>query len=378
MTAPSRTATPTHTPRTRGSPMCPRHSFRSRRLRTLPAVTLVMLGVAIVFPGLPLAGAAQPETTQSVEEAGPDYLVQGDYVGYVTRDGVREQHGLQVVARGGGQFIARLYRGGLPGAGWDRRERPELAGKTEGGATTLRAKGAAPLVVAIQAGGATVRDAGGKEVGRMLRVVRRSRTLGASPPDGAIVLFDGKSTEKFRTRDGSEVPMGEGGTMCLRRGSRGIFTRMPHGSGVLHVEFRLPFEPRRGGQGRANSGCYLQSRFEVQILDSFGLDGKQNECGGIYGVGAPDVNMAFPPLTWQTYDIEFTAGRYDAAGKRLAHPRMTVRHNGVLVHDDREITVKDGARLPAAPETVGPGDKPLHFQDHGHEIQFRNIWFVAK
>src|SRR5207245_6767207 len=105
---------------------------------------------------------------------------------------------------------------------------------------------------------------------------------------------------------------------------------------MLHIEFRTPFEPTKGGQGRGNSGVYVCGR-EVQVLDSFGLKGDKNECGAIYNERAPDVNMCFPPLVWQTYDIEHRAGAIDLQTKKQGSPRITVRHNGVLVHENFEL-----------------------------------------
>ena len=142
----------------------------------------------------------------------------------------------------------------------------------------------------------------------------------------------------------------------------------------VHLEFQLSYMPTASGQGRANSGCYLQGRYEVQILDSFGLEGKNNECGGIYSIRDPQTNMCFPPIAWQTYDIDFTAAKYDAAGKKIADAKITVKHNGVVIHKDVALP----KTTTAAPVAEGPQPGPLYLQDHGNPIRFRNIWIVEK
>src|SRR5690606_10766687 len=130
------------------------------------------------------------------------------------------------------------------------------------------------------------------------------------------------------------------------------------GDHKIHIEFLLPYKPEARGQGRGNSGIYLQGRYEVQMLDSFGLEGRDNECGGIYSVAKPKVNMCLPPLVWQTYDIDFTAARYDAEGKKTANARITVHHNGVLIHDDIELPhATTASRL-----KEGPEDGPIYLQ----------------
>ncbi|MDZ4684595.1 MAG: DUF1080 domain-containing protein, partial [Planctomycetaceae bacterium] len=134
------------------------------------------------------------------------------------------------------------------------------------------------------------------------------------------------------------------------------------------------FMPTPSGQQRPNSGGYLQGRYEVQILDSFGLEGKNNEAGGIYEISDPKLNMCLPPLAWQTFDIDFTAAKYDADGKKTADARITVRHNGVVVQKD--VALPRGTR--AAPVKEGPEPGPLYLQDHGNPIRFRNIWVVEK
>jgi hypothetical protein len=112
----------------------------------------------------------------------------------------------------------------------------------------------------------------------------------------------------------------------------------------------------------------------VQVLDSFGLSGEQNECGGIYSIAKPKLNMCFPPLSWQTYDIEFQAATFDADGKKTADGVITVKHNGVVIHDKVKLTHATTAA--PAPEGAAPG--PLYLQDHGNQVRYRNVWFAPK
>jgi hypothetical protein len=154
---------------------------------------------------------------------------------------------------------------------------------------------------------------------------------------------------------------------------QGVVTREDFGDATWHIEFRLPYQPLDRGQGRGNSGAYFQGRYEVQMLDSFGLEGKDNECGGVYSVAAPSVNMCLPPLTWQTYDVEVTSPKYDGDTK-LADARLTVRHNGVVVHDDVAVPKITPSGRDGKDKTVGP----LYLQDHGNPVRYRNIWVVPK
>ena len=129
------------------------------------------------------------------------------------------------------------------------------------------------------------------------------------------------------------------------------------------------YQPEDRGQGRSNSGIYAQGRYEVQILDSYGLEGRDNECGGIYSVARPLVNMAASPLEWQAYDITFQAPVIEG-GKVVKLPRMTVLHNGVKIHDDLEIPRTTGASMSGEMTPTGP----LFLQDHSHAVEYRNIW----
>jgi hypothetical protein len=153
----------------------------------------------------------------------------------------------------------------------------------------------------------------------------------------------------------------------------GCKTKKKFGDYMMHCEFILPFKPLGRGQGRGNSGVYMQDRYEVQVLDSFGLAGENNECGGVYTKARPSVNMCFPPLVWQTYDIDFRAAKFDADGKKVKNANLTVRHNGVLIHDQLEI---DGPTGGGQPETAEPG--AIQLQGHGNPVFYRNVWIAEK
>jgi hypothetical protein len=135
------------------------------------------------------------------------------------------------------------------------------------------------------------------------------------------------------------------------------------------VEFRVPYEPGKGGQGRGNSGVYLQDRYEVQVLDSFGLEPGLGDCGALYQIAAPPPAVCLPPLAWQTFDITFRAPRFDASGRKTENARITVIHNGIKIHDNLELPHTTGG---AAPGEVPSG--PLRLQDHGNPVRYRNIW----
>ena len=200
-----------------------------------------------------------------------------------------------------------------------------------------------------------------------------SPTLGAKPPENAVVLFDGSKLKDWRqiTEKDAEWKVVDGQILETAPGSGSLETRKNFKDFKLHIEFRPSLMATKRGQARANSGVYLLGSYEVQVLDSYALDGADNECGGIYKVGAPAVNMCAPPLQWQTYDMEFHASKWDEAGKKIQNARVTVTHNGTVIHKDRELPdATGGARFKGEPN--GPG--PIMLQDHGNPIQFRNIW----
>ena len=199
-------------------------------------------------------------------------------------------------------------------------------------------------------------------------------TVGKKPPRRALILFDGKDTSAWRSR-GSNKPAPwqiKDGYMQVRGGD--IVTKQKFRDFKLHVEFWLPLMADKHGQARANSGVYLQGRYEVQVLDSYGLKSKKNDCGAIYGYYAPRVNACAKPQIWQTYDITFRTPRYDALGRRTYAGRITVYQNGILIQN--KVKVPGPTRSGMKGELAQPG--PILLQDHGNPIRYRNIWLVEK
>ena len=198
-----------------------------------------------------------------------------------------------------------------------------------------------------------------------------------APPKGAVVLFDGKSLMHWvKARQNKGQPAAwklvKGGAMQVN-GTRDIMSKQVFGGTFkLHVEFRVPYFPKRKGQGRGNSGVYVQGRYEVQVLDSYGLKSRSNDCGGIYGVAAPLVNACKAPTIWQSYDILFHAPVFKG-NKKVEPARMTVWHNGVKIHDNVKINL-DNTRAGLGGDPSKPG--PVMLQDHGNPVQYRNIWVL--
>jgi hypothetical protein len=192
-------------------------------------------------------------------------------------------------------------------------------------------------------------------------------SLGAAPPEGARVLFEGSNLEQWSRWPEKWCLTGDGAMQVC--GSNFV-TREEFGSAEWHMEFRTPFLPNERGQGRGNSGVYLQGRYEVQVLDSFGLEPADNLCGGIYKVAVPKVNACLPPLQWQTYDITFLAPEFDEGGKVTKNARLTVVQNGITIHEDLELPNPTPGGVSSDPAATGP----LLLQDHGNDVRFRNIW----
>ena len=338
---------------------CSSNPLASHRILRLSVVALSL--AAAIFSTSTAVAVQKRQAFLDPQNAGPDYAHQGEYKGTLSEDDASVVYGVQVIALGESKFRVVGFKGGLPGEGWKRGDVVRRGeGKLENGKVTAEVEGA---TVEIANGKLTV-TVDGKSLGTLRKVERKSPTLGKQPPAGAEVLFDGSSADAF---DNGKLYEGK----WLQ--ATGCSSKAKFQDHHLHVEFRTPFVPAARGQGRGNSGVYIQSRFECQVLDSFGLEGKNNECGGIYSIAEPVVNMCFPPLTWQTYDIDFTAAKYDDSGKKIKNARVTIAHNGIVIHDDVELPK-------ATPGRHGEGAEPdsLYLQDHGNPVVFRNIWVLTK
>ncbi len=325
-------------------------------------ITKTLLALVLLSPAL-LAADDKKQSTwidpQKASKEDPDFSYQGEY----HKEGA--PYGVQVVALGGGKFEAYILEGGLPGLGWEKgKERIKLSGETSKNGVQFDSGKKWGIAIA----GDTLALNVYKNAAHVLkRIERKSPTLGADAPKGATILFDGKNVAQWTNGQMENGLLKSTGTTSIPKFK----------SCQLHLEFRTPYKPFARGQGRGNSGVYFGGRWETQVLDSFALDGKMNECGGIYSIAEPSVNMCLPPLTWQTYDVDFTAAKFDKDGKRTAWPRMTVKLNGVVIHKDQELN-KDNT-------TAAPGKGPLKnealpvfLQNHGNPVFFRNIWVLPK
>jgi hypothetical protein len=321
----------------------------------------VLLAIVLVGGLATTSWGAGAEAFTDPAKAGLDYKIQGEYKGELKIQDQSAPFGAQVIALGDGKFRGVFYFGGLPGDGWNRGDMQlSVDSAMEDGKVTFTGENGSAK---IADGKMTVLDAAGTELGTLAKVERTSPTLGAKPPTGAKVLFDGTSASAWA--NGKIV---EDNLLLAGTRSKDDFQDF-----TLHLEFRTPFVPKAQGQARGNSGLYLQDRYELQVLDSFGLEGANNECGGFYQIKEPAVNMCLPPLAWQTYDVDFTAARFEG-DKKVKNARVTIKHNGVTIFEDFELP----NLTPGGAPQEHPGKGPFHLQAHGNPVTYRNIWVVEK
>lgn len=334
---------------------------------------LMLFVMPVAF--LQSAGAAQKKDFRvyvDPNQTDADFQFQGEYTGTVAQDGGTVKLGAQIRALGDGTFRSMFYPGGLPGDGWDGKtiiqKAPTTDMSTPGDAKRESGKVVIDQVYQATCDGKTVAgktDAGGAF--ELKRVTRQSPTMGARPPAGAIVLFDGSGVSEWQ----KGAAMTPKGWLSSATGATSVRKFQDF---TLHLEFMISYMPETTTiYQRPNSGVYLQRRYEIQILDSFGIVIGKHDCGVLYAQETPDVNMCFPPLTWQTYDIDFTAARFDAKGAKVKPARCTVRLNGMVILDDVAIKGPTPGGIPETPEPAS-----LYLQAHGHPSFFRNVWVLEK
>jgi hypothetical protein len=203
------------------------------------------------------------------------------------------------------------------------------------------------------------------------RVERTPPTLGAAPPEGAVVLLPytpGTPTNLSAWNHQNWLILDDGSVQVS--GGADMKTNRQFHDFRLHVEYFLPLVASASGQARGNSGVYLNERYEIQILDSFGVAARSGDCGALYRRLSPLVNACLPPERWQAYDIAFSAPRLGGGGELIRAGRVTVDLNGVRVQDEAELTAGTGSREALGNLEFGS----ILLQQHANPVRFRNIW----
>ena len=191
-------------------------------------------------------------------------------------------------------------------------------------------------------------------------------------PENAVQIFNNQDVSNWTQRNGDAANwIVQDGVVAVNKGD--IMTQERFADFFLHLEFMTPDMPDATGQAKGNSGVFLQGRYEIQVLDSYGIEAPgKGDCGAIYDQYAPLINACKPPLEWQTYDVCFRSARVSENGEVLEKTRLTVLQNGIVIHNNIELP---GVTVLAIDEQVGtPG--PILLQDHGNDVKYRNIWVL--
>ena len=367
--------------------------------------TSLALGLVVVLAGetpaqtLDKAGEAAANKLFDAQTIGVELKLQGEYVG---KDG-EKRVGIQVVARGDKSFHALILEGGLPGDGWDGsrygllESRPLSDGRAE-----FSSPSDAGVSAVLDENGLTLQRGDQKIL--LKRVERKSETLGQQPPAGAIVLFGGAkpnvdSFEERKDIEGMTAPLMFDGNLMA-----GAVTKRKFRDYTLHVEFLTGWEPQNIPWRRADAGIYMLSRYEVAIGDSFGFDfdlsgatspdrpkfandvtqtqqfpvakgtGAPRVCGSVFTYPSKVPNSCFPPLVWQTLDIDFQAPRFDGDGKKTAKAVISVKLNGQPTVEKLEVNgpTPHGFKGPEVPAG------PIWFEAFGRRVLYRNIWVLER
>ena len=347
-------------------------TYEYSRRNFLRSSLLTAGALALNSYGAPAAKKPVMKVYSDPEHVDADFAFQGEYIGaFANGAGTVAKLGAQIRALGNGMFRTMFFAGGLPGSGWDGKTIIQRAPSTDT-TTPADAKLAESKVVIAQVykgvcdGQIITGQTDNGVKFELKRVTRSSPTMGASAPADGIVLFDGTNLDEWQP--GARMTPQK----WITSAGVGATTVRKFQDFMLHVEFMISYMPETQTiSQRPNSGVYLQKRYEIQILESFGLVEGKHDCGVLYAQITPAINMCYPPLTWQTYDIDFTAARYDSTGKKIKLARCTVKFNGVNILDNVEIlhSTPGGSKESPAPEAI-------YLQAHGQPVFFRNIWIA--
>ena len=319
-------------------------------------------------------------------------MVQGNWQGeFSSADWQSRSLRAQVVGESWTDFRCYIY----VGTEGDNEIRGLLKGKTDKGITPFQGEidlgenlggvyGVEGQIAKGVFSGSLKSKSGGKSAEfSMKRVMLKSPTLGQEPPEGAIVLMmdqgeskeqqqelQAKQAETFEKEWNVEKRWGVNadGAICMSPSS--IWTKKEFGDADYHLEFQTPYMPTERDQGRGNSGFYIEGRYEIQVLDSFTDEPRDNQCGGIYQQAVPLCNPSLPPGEWQTYDVSFRTPRFDADGKKTENARLTVKLNGVVIHDNLELRRPTPGGVAGNEATQGV----ILLQDHNNYVRFNNAW----
>lgn len=348
-------------------------SSGTRRSQVLIAAGISLLAFQVT--------AQQAYTT--IESTPVTYKMQGEYFG--TFDDSDDRLGCWIwTVPGSHEYELIFLLGGLAGpadnpvfpeGGWDTKTK--FRGRAESGDDSrtlefdlqgysgkIEGEGYDKVMTGTKDGrGFTLNRVGRKEAGLPSR---QSPTLGAPAPAAARVLFDG--TQQSVKDNWNPSDKFESSLEALQWG---VTSKYEFNNVQLHIEWLTPYRPGCDGQCRGNSGVYLQGRYEIQVLDSFGWDPDMGHAGGIYSQNPPYYNASLPPLTWQTYDAYFWEPKWGAGGKE-EDAKMTVYHNGLVIQENEPV---DHATT-AAVLNEGTSKGPLYLQDHGNPVHYGNIWII--
>jgi len=327
-----------------------------------------------------------------------DFSLQGEYT--ATFDG--QNAGLHLIAYGGGKFSFVLYTGGLPGEkggwnpqatdGWNSNSirmfgsgeivNDELFLTTErilSSSTVYPVQEvikttpyrfvAEPYRDGMTGGPSCVLERTSRgliPIPKWEKVYRKSPTYGQKPPQRAFVFFADRNLANFNA-DARIYEQADGPALVAGPISKPFDQWKPFS---FHAEFMTTYRPTAEGQHRANSGIFFAETYELQILDSFGLEPDYGDCGALYATRKPDINICYPPLAWQTFDVEFTPPRFEN-GNKASNSVWTVKQNGVVIHDNYEMVKKTPADKEEINELRGVYLQPGHI----NHVQFRNMWF---